>query len=122
MTAANYTTIGNATNVFVCNPDRPFMQNEALATIFEELPTMKRPKSKAAFIFDLCNATPCSAMYLPLFHVYCGILYEALDHRNKWSQTAQKMAIVALLNQMSDVYFNTAHLYTMLQQNSITLK
>ena len=121
MTAANYATIGNETNVFVCNPDRPFMQNEALATIFEELPKMKRPRSKTEFTFELCKATPCSVMYLPLFHVYCGILYETLNPQNKWAQTAQKMAIAALLNELADVYFNTAHLYTMLKNNSILI-
>lgn len=121
MTPQQYKTAGEAITHYVMNADRPAEQAAALGNllaIVDEKP--KRPRVKADFMFELTSNTPAAKMHLYYFHIIAGMMYDALaQHANP---NAYKLALIALLNEMSGQFNSLVELTSLLNSNQISVK
>lgn len=121
MTLQQYKTAGEAITHYIMNADRPAEQATALAELFAIVDAKpRRPKVKVDFMFELTSNTPAAPMHLFYFHIVASIMYDAIgQHANS---DAYKLALIALLNEMSGQFNAIVELNSVLNKNQISIK
>lgn len=121
MNLQQYQTAGQAITHYVMNHDRPTEQAAALANLFEIIDAKpKRPRSQCDFIYILATNTPAAKLHLSYFHIVAKLVYDAIaQHAN---QDAYKLALIALLNEMTEQLLSFMQLKTHLDNNKISAK